>query len=125
MKDNTKIVVFTGNRAEYGQLKYLIELINNSKNLELKLFVSGSHLSKRYGNTFSEINNDNLKVDRFIHISLDVSPPPTISELTAEVIKGMSQSLEEVKPNICILLGDRYETFAAATACHLNKVPCT
>ena len=123
MKTNPKILVFTGNRSEYGLLKHTIKLIKSNRNLVLKLFVSASHISKRFGNTISEIRNDKIEIDKIIPTSLDKIPVPSISTLTAEIINGMGKALEEDKPNLCILLGDRYETLGAALACHLNKIP--
>ena len=121
MKTNPKILVFTGNRSEYGLLKHTIKLIKSNPNLALKLIVSASHVSKRFGNTISEIKNDKIEIDKIIATSLDKIPVPSISTLTAEIINGMGKALEEDKPNLCILLGDRYETLGAALACHLNK----
>ena len=60
MKNNPKIVIFTGTRAEYGLLKYVIKSVQFSKKLELKLFVSSSHLSNKFGNTISEIKSDKI-----------------------------------------------------------------
>ena len=123
MRNKLQIAVFTGNRAEYGQLRQLILSIQENKSLELKLFVSASHLSQRFGSTISEIYSDNIKISKLIPIELDTIPMPSMTELTSMVIKGMGEALEDVKPYLCILLGDRYETFGAATACHLNKIP--
>ena len=123
MKNNPKIVIFTGTRAEYGLLKYVIKSVQFSKKLELKLFVSSSHLSNKFGNTISEIKSDKIIIDKLIPISLDAIPVPSMTKLTAEIIEKMGEALEEVNPHLCILLGDRYETFGAATACHLNKIP--
>ena len=123
MKKDPKILVFTGNRSEYGLLRHLIKSIDLSNNLKLKLFVSGSHISKRFGNTISEIRDDNIKIDKLIPTSLDNIPVPSMTTLLAEITSEMGLALEEVKPNLCILLGDRYETLGAAIACHLNKIP--
>ena len=123
MKRNPKILVFTGNRSEYGLLKHVIKLIKSNLYLDLKLFVSASHISKKFGNTISEIKKDKIEIDKLISTSLDKSPVPSTTTLTAEIINEMGKALEEFKPNICILLGDRYETVGAALACHLNKIP--
>ena len=53
-----KICILTGTRAEYGQLKGLIELFDKSKNFQIKLIVTGSHLSSEFGSTYLQIQKD-------------------------------------------------------------------
>ena len=66
-----KIVIFTGNRAEYGLQFPIIEAINNHKNLDLSIFVSGAHLDSNFGTTLNEINNDGFKIGAKIKIKMD------------------------------------------------------
>ena len=118
-----KIGVFTGSRAEYGLMKHLIKAINEDKELELQLIVSGSHLSKSHGETVNEILNDGIKPKVYIPISLDQSPPKTMAYLSGEVIIGLEKYINTSQPNLLILLGDRYETFAAAATFNLMNIP--
>ena len=120
---NNKIAVFTGSRAEYGLLKHLIKLISDDADLELQLIVSGSHLSKRYGYTITEIEADGIHPAALIPLSLDESLQTSMALLTAEALSGVSQSLDDLNPKILIILGDRYEAFAAASAAHLQGIP--
>ena len=119
----TKIGVFSGNRSEYGLLKHLINAIDLDPNLELQLFLSGSHLSKMYGETINEVIRDNIQPKALIPISIDNDPPYTMSYLTGEMIIGFEKVLREFEPEILILLGDRYETFAAASTSHIMQIP--
>ncbi|WP_413683842.1 UDP-N-acetylglucosamine 2-epimerase [Prochlorococcus sp. MIT 1011] len=118
-----KIAVFTGTRAEYGLMKYLIKKIKFDNRYKLQLIVSGSHLSKKYGNTISEITEDQIDIEEIIPLSLDKKPTPNMTILTSEVMYGMSIALQKLHPNLLFLLGDRYETFGAAAAAHLHSIP--
>ena len=115
--------VFTGTRAEYGLMKHLIQGINNDKKLKLQLIVSGTHLSKLHGETINEILQDGIKPQALIPLSLDKIPSNTMARLTGEVIIGLEKYIKDLKPNLVFLLGDRYETFAAAATLHLMNVP--
>jgi UDP-hydrolysing UDP-N-acetyl-D-glucosamine 2-epimerase len=117
-----KIAVFTGTRAEYGLLRSLISRINGDDDLDLQLIVSGSHLSVRHGRTISEIEADDILPSAIIPLSLDTNPQTSMSVLTAEALAGVGLCFESLKPDILIVLGDRYEALAAATAAHLQGV---
>ena len=114
-----KICILTGSRAEYGLQKNIINLINSDKNLKLFLIVTGSHLSKEHGNTSLQIKNDKIKIYKSIKIiKKNSSVPMEISVL----IKEISKDLKKIKPDILLLVGDRYEVFAAAIAAYYLKI---
>jgi len=119
----TRIGIFSGNRAEYGLLKHLIKGIDLDENLDLQLFLSGAHLSQLYGRTINEVLQDNIKPKALIPLSIDNDPPFSMSYLTGEMIIGFEKILRKHSPELLILLGDRYETFAAASTAHLMQVP--
>ena len=118
-----RVAVFTGSRAEYGLLRHLIAGIWSEQGLKLQLIVSGSHLSACHGNTLDEIKDDGHKASALIPLSLERNPAPSMGTLCAEALKGVTKTLEELQPELLIVLGDRYETFAAATAAHLLTIP--
>ena len=89
----------------------------------MQLFLSGSHLSKLYGETINEFIRDNIEPKALIPISIDNDPPPTMSYLTGEIIIGFEKVLRDFEPEVIILLGDRYETFAAASSSHIMQIP--
>jgi UDP-hydrolysing UDP-N-acetyl-D-glucosamine 2-epimerase len=118
-----RIAVFTGSRAEYGLLRHLIRAIEAEPALALQLIVSGSHLSARYGHTVAEIEADGVAIAARVPLSLDATPEPSMAALTAEALAGVGEALEQLQPELLILLGDRYEAFAAAAAAHLQGIP--
>ena len=119
----TNIGVFSGNRSEYGLLKHLIKAIHLDSNLELQLFISGSHLSKLYGETINEVLSDQIEPKALIPLSIDKIPASSMSFLTGEMIIGFEKVLRKFQPELLILLGDRYETFAAASTAHIMQIP--
>jgi len=120
-----RVAVFTGSRAEYGLLRHLIKNINEDRRLELQLIVSGSHLSKLYGKTIDEVEMDGFVPAAVVPLSLDCIPQPSMAILASEALLGISHALQELKPRTLIVLGDRYETFAAAASAHLLGIPVT
>jgi len=118
-----RIAVFTGSRAEYGLLRHLIAAISAEPGLALQLIVSGSHLSDRHGRTVAEIEADGFQPAALVPLSLEATPPPSMAALSAEALAGVGQALERLQPQLLILLGDRYEAFAAAAAAHLLSIP--
>ena len=117
------VAVFTGSRAEYGLLRYLIMNIAGDPFFRLQLIVSGSHLSKNYGQTLNEILSDGIPIAARVSLSLDKIPLPPMYALTAEALEGVGAVLEQLKPKLLIVLGDRYEAFASAAAAHLLSIP--
>ncbi len=118
-----RIAVFTGTRAEYGLLRHLIRAIEAEPSLILQLIVSGSHLSARHGCTVEEIEADGVAIVARVPLSLDATPLPSMAALTAEALAGLAEAMEQLQPQLLILLGDRYEAFAAAAAAHLQGIP--
>ena len=121
-KSALPIAIFTGNRSEYGLLKDLIRRVELDDRFELQLIVSGSHLSESQGKSVQEIEADGIKSKAAIELSLDINPQPSMAFLAAEVLSKISETLAILKPRFLIVLGDRYETFAAAAAAHLTGI---
>lgn len=118
-----KICVVTGTRADYGLLKWVMEGIVASTRLELQLIVTGMHLSPEFGLTVNAIENDGFVADKKIDILLSSDTPVAISKSTGLGIIGFSEAFEQLQPDLLILLGDRFEIFAAATAALFSKIP--
>lgn len=118
-----KVGIFTGSRAEYGLLRNFIKAVIDDKYLELQLIVSGTHLSKRYGYTVSEIYQDGIEPALEIVLPLDEPKDSGMGALTSILISRLSIEYESLRPDIMIVLGDRYEAFGAATAAYLSKIP--
>jgi len=118
-----KICVVTGSRADYGLLKNLLFLIKKEKSLSLQLIVTGSHLSKKHGNTFKEIVKDKFKIKNKVDLKLFGDNTLSITKSMALGLSKFVKIYEKNKPDIVILLGDRYEIFTACCAASLCRLP--
>ena len=114
-----KILIVTGTRAEYGLLRSTMDAIVAHPRLELKLLVTGIHTLKTYGNTAEQITNDGYTVA----FTVSVQDKNTMPEMLAVELAGISQYLEELRPDCVLVLGDRDEPFAAAVAAAHLGIP--
>ena len=118
-----KICVVTGSRAEYGLLKNLLFLIKKEKLFKLQLVVTGTHLAKKYGFTVREIIKDQFKINNRINLKLRKDDSSSIADSMSLGLSRFVKVFEKNKPDIIILLGDRYEIFAASIAATLCRIP--
>lgn len=118
-----KICIFTGTRAEYGLLCPLMNEIKKENTLELQTIVTGAHLSPEFGLTYHEIEKDGIHIDEKIEMLLSSDTPVGITKSMGVELIGMADALERLKPDILVVLGDRYEAFIAATAAMTAKIP--
>ena len=113
-----KFTIFTGTRAEYGLMKYLIKALTIEKDFETNLIVAASHLSPKFGETINEIKVDGIEPSFYIPLRID-SEENGMCLQTADIMIEVSKVLKELNPDYLILLGDRFETFGTAAAGHL------
>lgn len=120
-----KICVVTGTRAEYGLLSRLMLMIKDSQETQLQLIVTNMHLSSKYGNTYKEIENDGFTIDRKVPIIDENSNNDSLSTVMemSRGLKGYAEAYQELKPDLLLILGDRYEMLAAATAALIMRIP--
>lgn len=118
-----KICIITGSRAEYGLLFWLIKEASVDSSLELQLVVTGSHLSHEYGYTLNQIISDGFTPDAVIDISATGTTQLSTLHSLSVAIEKISASLSTLKPELIIMLGDRYEIFAAAISAHFLNIP--
>lgn len=118
-----KIGIITSSRADYGLLKPLITEFYKEKNYNVCVIVTGSHLSKKYGNTYKEILEDGIKIDEKIKIYDDTKTDSSVTDLISIGVKRFSDGLEKIKPDFIFLLGDRYEIYSAAIAAYFKQIP--
>jgi len=118
-----KICVITGTRAEYGLLYNLMKAIKDNANLELQVVATGMHLSPEFGLTYKEITKDGFTINKKIEMLVSADTPSAISKSTGLGIIGFADAFAELKPDIVILLGDRYETLAVACAAIFQRIP--
>ena len=116
-----KIAVLTGTRADYGIYYSVLKEIEKREELELNLIVCGMHLEPQYGMTINEIIKDGFKIaDKFETILHDDTGCSMAKSVGIALIK-IAESLERIKPDILLILGDRGEMLSAATAAvHMN-----
>ena len=117
-----KICVVTGTRAEYGLLYWLMKGIVADERLELQLIVTGMHLSPEFGLTYKEIENE-FKIDKKIEILLSSDTPVGISKSMGLAQISFAEAYDELKPDLVVVLGDRYEIFSAASAATIARIP--
>lgn len=118
-----KVAVVTGNRAEYGLLKNTLKEINNSKILELQLIVTGTHLCEEFGYTVSEIESDGFEIEEKIPILMKGSGADCIPKEMGLLMIQLSQVFARISPDILLILGDRYEIFAAVSVAMVMNIP--
>lgn len=118
-----KIAVFTGTRAEYGLLYWLMQDIKNDPTLELQVLVSGMHLSPEFGLTWQQIEEDGFKIDEKVEILLSSDSAVGVVKSIGLGLIGFADALTRMKPDLIIILGDRYEAFAAAQAAMFLRIP--
>ena len=118
-----KICFITGTRAEYGLLRQLILSTSKDKSLISQIIVTGSHLSRDHGLTFKEIEADGLAITNKINLKIKGDSPQEIINYMSEGLKGFSKTLSILKPDLVIILGDRYEIFAAASTAMILNIP--
>jgi GDP/UDP-N,N'-diacetylbacillosamine 2-epimerase (hydrolysing) len=117
-----KICVITGTRAEYGLLYWLMKEIEADEELELKIIVTGMHLSPEFGLTYKIIEKD-FKIDKKIEILLSSDSNVAISKSMGLAQISFAEAFEELKVDIVVILGDRYEMLSAASAAMIAKIP--
>jgi GDP/UDP-N,N'-diacetylbacillosamine 2-epimerase (hydrolysing) len=120
---NKKICVVTGSRAEYGLLRNVIKLIKSEPTMQLQIIATGSHLVEKFGSTYKEILEDEINIDFKIDILDDVINEQTTSIAMGKVQTEVSKVLQETKPDLLLVLGDRYEILSAVIAALLCKIP--
>jgi len=118
-----RVCVVTGSRAEYGLLRWVMQGIKESELLELQLLVTGSHLSQAFGETYREIEANGFRIDRKIDLELGADTNLSIANAMALALNGFAQALQDLQPDLLLVLGDRYEIFAAAAAAMVSRVP--
>ena len=118
-----RVCIITGSRAEYGLLMPLIKEVKKDPSLKLQLLATGMHLSKDFGSTYKEIEKDGFKINKKINIILKSDKSVGIAKSTGKAIEGFAKVYKEIKPDIVVVLGDRFEIFAAATAAHISRIP--
>jgi GDP/UDP-N,N'-diacetylbacillosamine 2-epimerase (hydrolysing) len=118
-----KICVVTGTRADYGCLRWVMEGIRTAPGLELQIIAAGMHLSPEFGLTYREIEKDGFAIDRKVEMLLSSDTPTGVSKSMGLGMMGFGDAIEQLRPDLMLVLGDRFEIFAAAAAAMVARVP--
>jgi GDP/UDP-N,N'-diacetylbacillosamine 2-epimerase (hydrolysing) len=118
-----KICVITGTRAEYGLLRWVMQGIKDEPELSLQIIVTGMHLSPEFGLTYREIEKDGFQIDRKVEMLTSSDTPVGIAKSMGLGLIGFADALDELQPDLIVVLGDRFEIFSAVSAALIARVP--
>ncbi len=118
-----KICIFTGSRSEYGLLKPLMEEIKKSRSMTLYVVATAMHTERQFGYTINEIRKDRFRIDSVVRFGGEGESGYKVARAIGKGIVGISDALKKINPDIVVLLGDRYETLAAAVASAYMNIP--
>ena len=118
-----KICVVTGSRAEYGLLFPLLEKLKSDKFFQLQLVATGMHLSPEFGLTYNEIEKDGFRIDSKVEMLLSSDTEVGVIKSIGIGVIGFADALTQLKPDWLVVLGDRFEIFAAVAAALIARIP--
>lgn len=121
MKKN--ICFITSTRADYGLLKTVMELFKNDNKYELQIVATGMHLSQEFGETYTEIENDGFDIRDKIEILLSSDTSIGTAKSMGLAMISFSEAINRLKPDVLVVLGDRYEIFAMCSVAVVMRVP--
>jgi UDP-hydrolysing UDP-N-acetyl-D-glucosamine 2-epimerase len=123
MSNKKKICVVTAARSEYGLLRWLIDEVHNDDDLILQLVVTGSHLSPEFGHTYKEIEKDGYVIDVKADIALSAINEQSIAKSMGNCAIAIADALEDLQPDMVVVLGDRYELLPICSTALVMNVP--
>ena len=118
-----KICVVTGSRAEYGLLNGLMKAIHKDADLQLQIIATNMHLSPEFGLTYREIEKDGFTIDKKVEMLLSSDTPNATAKSVGLGTIGFADAYEDLKPDMIVVLGDRYEILAAVSTALFYKIP--
>ena len=123
MISKRKICIVTGSRAEYGLLYWLMKEVDRDIDLQLQIVATGMHLSPEFGLTFQQIEADGFTIEAKVEMLLSSDSPVGIAKSVGVGVIGFADALDRLKPDILVVLGDRFEMLAAAQAAMVARIP--
>jgi GDP/UDP-N,N'-diacetylbacillosamine 2-epimerase (hydrolysing) len=118
-----KICVITGTRAEYGLLRWVMQGVKDDTELTLQTIATGTHLSPEFGLTYHEIESDGFQIDRKVEMLTSSDTSVGTAKSMGLGVIGFADALNELKPDLIVVLGDRFEVFAAVSAALVARIP--
>jgi UDP-N-acetylglucosamine 2-epimerase (non-hydrolysing) len=118
-----KIAVFTGTRAEYGLLYWLMKDIQSDPHLELQILATAMHYSPEHGETWKTIVNDGFEITESVEMLLSSDTPSAIVKSMGVGLLGFADALRRMQPDLLVVLGDRFEALAVTQAALIMQIP--
>ena len=118
-----KVCIVTGSRAEYGLLKGLMRLIDQDPDLQLQVIATNMHLSPEFGLTYREIEKDGFAIDKKVQMLLSSDTANATAKSVGLGTIGFADAYEDLKPDLIVVLGDRYEILSAVSTALFYKIP--
>lgn len=118
-----KICVVTGTRAEYGLLRWVMQGIQDEPKLVLQTIATGMHMSPEFGLTYREIEKHGFEIDRKVEMLISSDTPVGIAKSMGLGMIGFADALNELTPDLLVVLGDRFEILSAVAAAMIARVP--
>ena len=113
----------TGSRAEYGLLSPVMDAVRREPSFRLQVIATGMHLAPQFGLTWREIEADGFPIDAKVDLELSGDTAAAVTRSLGRGVMGFADELERLRPDLIVLLGDRYEILAAAQAALIARVP--
>ena len=120
---NRKICIITGTRAEYGLLRLVMQGVKEAPELTLQIIATGMHLSPEFGLTYKVIEQDGFQIDRKVEMLTSSDTPVGIAKSMGLGMIGFADTLNELQPDLIVVLGDRFEIFSAVSAALVARIP--
>ena len=118
-----KISILTATRAEYGLLKPIIKKFNQVEDFDVRVVVTDAHLSPEFRLTYQEFERDGIAIDEKIEILLSADTPSAISKTMGLAMISFADYFERLRPDLLLVLGDRYETLSVAIVAMNQRIP--
>lgn len=117
------VAVFTGSRAEYGLLYWLMKDLQASDEFQLQVIVSGMHLSPEFGETWRQVEEDGFAIEAKVEILLSSDSAVGVAKSMGLGTLGFADALDRLRPDLLVILGDRFEALAIAQAALVMRIP--
>lgn len=118
-----KICIVTGSRAEYSLLRPLLNKIKSDGRFKLQVIATGMHLSPEFGYTYQEIEKDGFRIDEKVEMHLSSDTGQGITKSMGIGLIGFADAISRLKPDLVVILGDRFEIFTAAISSFVSGIP--
>ena len=118
-----KICIVTSTRADWGLLSGIAQELNKREDVALQIIATNMHLDERFGNTWQEIERDGLHIDYRVPMPTDTDSASGTVNAMGACMQGMSDAFNTLRPDLLLILGDRYEMLAVAATALIHRIP--